>query len=116
MFSWYFPAPVMQLRVYQKKTNIIIVYADDLGIGLLGHEGQKIIKTPNIDELAKNGIRFQNAYSNMLCSVARASLLTGRHDSHSRGFEITKGSIYKKISTGEYSHQEIEKNQCQVIT
>ncbi len=90
------------------RPNIVLIYADDLGIGLLGHEGQKIIETPHIDKLASQGIRFQNAYSNMLCSVARASLLTGRHDSHARRFEITSGNIYKKISTGEYSHQEIE--------
>ena len=90
------------------KPNIILIYADDLGIGLLGHEGQKIIKTPHIDKLAEEGLRFQNAYSCMLCAPARAALITGLHDCHSNKFEITNAGIYKKISTGEYIHYEVE--------
>jgi len=90
------------------RPNIIIIYADDLGIGLLGHEGQQIIKTPNIDKLVSGGIRFENAYTCMLCAPARASLLTGLHDCHSNKFELTNAGIYKKISTGEYTHREIE--------
>ena len=76
------------------KPNIILIYADDLGIGLLSHEGQKIIKTPNIDKLAQDGIRFERAYSNMLCAPARASLITGLHDSHKNRFQITNGGDY----------------------
>lgn len=91
-----------------ERPNIVLIYADDLGIGLLSHEGQQIIETPNIDKLASQGISFQNAYSCMLCAPARASLLTGLHDCHSGKFEITNGGIYRKISTGEYTHQEIE--------
>jgi len=90
------------------KPNIILIYADDLGIGLLSHEGQQIIKTPHIDKLAEEGLRFQNAYSCMLCAPARASLLAGLHDCHSRMFEITNAGIYKKISTGEYMPNEVE--------
>lgn len=69
-----------------EKPNIVLIYADDLGIGLLGHEGQKIITTPNIDKLAQDGIRFQRAHSNMLCAPARASLITGLHDCHKNKF------------------------------
>ncbi len=90
------------------KPNIILIYADDLGIGLLSHEGQQIIKTPHIDKLAKEGLRFQNAYSCMLCAPARASLLTGLHDCHSEKFEITNAGIYKKIGIGDYTHREVE--------
>ncbi len=90
------------------KPNIILIYADDLGIGLLSHEGQQIIKTPHIDKLAKEGLRFQNAYSCMLCAPARASLLTGLHDCHSEKFEITNAGIYKKIGKGDYTHREVE--------
>jgi arylsulfatase A-like enzyme len=88
--------------------NIILIYADDLGIGLLSHEGQQIIKTTHIDRLAEEGIRFQNAYSCMLCAPARASLIAGMHDCHSRKFEITRAGIYKRISTGEFTPTEIE--------
>lgn len=91
------------------KPNIILIYADDLGIGLLGQEGQRIIQTPNIDKLAAEGIRFTNAYSSMLCAPARASLITGRHDCHSNSFEITSAGIYKEIGSGDRTHQEVEK-------
>ncbi|WP_246997841.1 arylsulfatase [Arenibacter sp. F26102] len=94
-------------RVKNSKPNIILIYADDLGIGLLGHEGQSIIKTPNIDQLAKEGLRFTNAFSNMLCAPARASLITGLHDCHAVKFEITPGGMYKKISTQGFNHKEI---------
>jgi len=87
--------------------NIILIYADDLGIGLLGHEGQKIIKTPNIDRLANEGVRFSNAYSNMLCAPSRASLLTGYTDVRSRGFSYSQGKTYQKISTESLSVNQI---------
>lgn len=90
------------------KPNIILIYADDLGIGLLGHEGQQIIKTPNIDKLAAEGLRFENAYSSMLCAPARATLLTGLHDCHAEKFEITSAGLYKKIGTGELTHDRVE--------
>jgi arylsulfatase A-like enzyme len=79
---------------HTERPNIILIYADDLGIGLLGHEGQEIIKTPNIDQLAQDGIRFERAYSNMLCAPARASLITGFHDCHEDGFDVTEGGAY----------------------
>lgn len=91
-----------------ERPNIILIYADDLGIGLLGHEGQQIIETPNIDRLAREGMRFTNAYSCMLCAPARASLLTGRHDCHATAFEITNAGIYKEIGEGKKSLDEVE--------
>ena len=45
------------------KPNIILFFYDDLGYGELGAYGQKIIETKNIDDLAKNGLRFTNFYS-----------------------------------------------------
>ena len=101
--------------VVGQKPNIILIYADDLGIGLLGHEGQQIIKTPHIDALASEGIRFQNAYSNMLCAPARASLITGLTDCHTQKFEITPGAMYKKISTHNLSQTEVENNINQAL-
>ncbi len=82
-----------------KKPNIILIYADDLGIGLLGQNGQQIITTPNIDTLAAQGIRFQNAYANMLCAPSRASLITGLHDCHANKFDIVLGGAYKQLSS-----------------
>lgn len=76
------------------RPNIVLIYADDLGIGLLSHEGQSIITTPNIDKIAQEGIQFNRAYSNMFCAPARASLLSGMHDCHTNRFQITSGKAY----------------------
>mgnify|MGYP001501962643 CR=1 FL=1 len=68
-----------------KKPNVILILADDLGVGDLGSYGQKFIKTPNLDQMAKNGIRFTNFYSSApVCAPSRASLMTGLHQGHAR--------------------------------
>lgn len=90
------------------KPNVIFIYADDLGRGLLSVEGQKIIKTPNIDKLASEGMRFENAYGCMLCAPARASLLTGYHDCHGDRWKLSSGGAYLKISSGVMNQEEIE--------
>jgi arylsulfatase A len=67
----------------QTRPNIIFILADDLGYGELGCYGQKKIKTPNIDRLAKEGIKFTQFYSgSTVCAPARASFLTGLHTGH----------------------------------
>ena len=90
------------------KPNVVFIYADDLGRGLLSHEGQEIIQTPYIDMLAEKGVRFENAYGCMFCAPARASLLTGFHDCHGDKWKISRGGLYKKISTGELTQKEVE--------
>ncbi|ANW95361.1 sulfatase [Wenyingzhuangia fucanilytica] len=92
----------------EKHPNIILIYADDLGKGVLSHYGQKIISTPHIDQLAQEGITFENAYSGMVCAPSRASLISGLRDSDPTNFEITKAGIYKKISDGKYTNQQIQ--------
>jgi arylsulfatase A len=68
----------------QRQPNIIYIYADDLGYGELGSYGQKKIKTPHLDEMAKEGIRFTQHYTSApVCAPARCMLLTGRHSGHS---------------------------------
>ena len=62
------------------KPNVIIVYCDDLGYGDLGCYGNRVIRTPNIDGLARDGMRFTDYYScNAVCAPSRAGLLTGRY-------------------------------------
>lgn len=68
----------------KSKPNIIYIFADDLGYNDLGCYGQKIIETPNIDNLAANGIRFTQYYSGSPVSApSRCILLTGKHSGHS---------------------------------
>ncbi len=63
-----------------QKPNILIIYADDIGLGDLGCYGAKLIRTPNIDAIAENGVRFTSAYaSSAMCSPSRFSMLTGTY-------------------------------------
>lgn len=63
--------------------NIVLLVADDLGYGELGCYGQKWIKTPHIDRLAKEGIRFTDFYAgNAVCAPSRCCLMTGKHPGH----------------------------------
>ncbi|MDO8682576.1 MAG: sulfatase [Armatimonadota bacterium] len=63
-----------------RKPNIGVIVADDLGYGELGCYGHKEIPTPNIDSIAKNGVKFTNGYvSCPVCSPTRAGLITGRY-------------------------------------
>ncbi|WP_425614629.1 sulfatase [Anatilimnocola sp. NA78] len=62
------------------KPNILIFYADDLGYGELGCQGNTEIPTPHIDSIAKNGLRFTQGYvAATYCSPSRAGLMTGRY-------------------------------------
>ncbi len=63
--------------------NIVLILADDLGYGELGCYGQEIIETPNIDQLASEGMRFTQFYSGApVCAPARCVILTGKHSGH----------------------------------
>lgn len=65
------------------KPNIIFVMADDLGYGDLGCYGQKTIKTPHIDRMAAEGMRFTDHYAGCtVCAPSRCSLMTGLHTGH----------------------------------
>ncbi|MEM7698567.1 MAG: sulfatase-like hydrolase/transferase, partial [Verrucomicrobiota bacterium] len=63
--------------------NIVFIMADDLGWAELGSYGQEKIKTPNLDQLAAEGIRFTQHYTSApVCAPARYSLMTGKHGGH----------------------------------
>ncbi|WP_133408143.1 arylsulfatase [Parashewanella tropica] len=67
-----------------QKPNIIYILADDMGYGDLGSYGQTKIKTPNLDQMASEGIRFTQHYAgSTVCGPSRASLLTGLHSGNS---------------------------------
>ncbi|MGF1636333.1 MAG: arylsulfatase [Cyclobacteriaceae bacterium] len=66
-----------------KPPNIIYMLADDLGYGDLGCYGQEFIKTPRIDKMAREGMKFMQHYSgSAVCAPARSSLMTGLHTGH----------------------------------
>lgn len=65
--------------------NIIFIMADDLGYGDLGVYGQRIVRTPNLDRMAAEGIRFTQYYAgSTVCAPSRSVLMTGQHTGHTR--------------------------------
>jgi len=67
------------------RPNIVFILADDLGWGDLGCYGQTKIRTPSIDKLAADGIRFTQAYAgNAVCAPSRCCLMTGKHPGHAQ--------------------------------
>ena len=97
------------------KPNIILVMADDLGWGDVGFNGNKIIRTPHLDAMAKNSLRFERFYAAApVCSPTRGSCLTGRHPfrygiyfantGHMKTEELTLAELLKKhgYATGHF--------------
>ncbi|XP_031517231.1 arylsulfatase D [Papio anubis] len=73
------------------RPNILLIMADDLGIGDLGCYGNNTLRTPNIDQLAEEGVRLtQHLAAAPLCTPSRAAFLTGRHSFRS-GMEASNG-------------------------
>lgn len=63
------------------KPNVLLILTDDQRFDLLGCAGHPILKTPNIDRLAKHGVRFRNTFvSTSICAASRASILTGKYE------------------------------------
>jgi len=89
-----------------EKPNIVVILADDLGFSDIGCYGAEI-QTPNIDSLAKNGIRFTQFYNTSRCCPTRASLLTGlyphqagmRHMMVDRGLEGYRSDLNRNCAT-----------------
>ncbi len=75
-----FPALAAASPADKSRPNIIYILADDLGLGDLGSYGQKTVKTPHLDRLASEGMRFTQHYSgSTVCGPSRSSLLEGLH-------------------------------------
>lgn len=66
-----------------RRPNVILIVADDLGYGELGCYGQKKIRTPHLDRMAKEGLRFTQFYAGSpVCAPSRCCLMTGKHGGH----------------------------------
>ena len=76
---YFFAAHVAEAQ--SKKPNIIFILTDDQRADAMGYAGNKIIKTPEMDKLASQGIYFKNAFvTTPICAASRASILTGLYE------------------------------------
>ena len=70
-------------KTTDRPPNIILIMADDLGWNEVGAYGQDKIKTPHMDQLARDGMRFTDHYSgSTVCAPSRCVLMTGKHTGH----------------------------------
>ena len=84
-----------------KLPNIVLIYADDLGYGDVGCYGATKVKTPNVDGLASEGLRFTNAHSpSATCTPSRYALLTGEYAWRKKGTGIARGDARMIIQPG----------------
>ena len=89
------------------RPNIVFILADDLGYGDLGCYGQTQIKTPNIDKLAAEGIRFTSCYAgSTVCAPSRCALMTGFHTGHA----TIRGNAAVPLQPGDVTVAEILKS------
>jgi len=86
-------AQAPESRSEDERPNVILIFADDLGPGMLGCYGQSVIETPNIDRLAQEGMKFTNYYGNVYCAPARWTLLTGMHDGRIGGWKQSRPGL-----------------------
>ena len=87
-----------------QKPNVVFIIADDLGWGETGCYGQQKIRTPNIDRLAAQGMRFTRHYSGApVCAPSRCVLMTGKHLGHAeiRGNRQAK-TLLPEYDEGQY--------------
>jgi arylsulfatase A len=90
--------------------NFIIIFTDDQGYQDLGCFGSPKIKTPEIDQMAKEGLRLSSFYSaNAICSASRAALLTGRYPSRNGVFHVYYPGARKGLSPDEITIAEVLK-------
>ncbi len=71
-----------------QRPNIVVIFTDDQGYGDLGCYGSEGIRTPRIDQLARQGTRFTDFYAQVVCGPSRSALLTGRYPIRSLGWSM----------------------------
>lgn len=86
--------------------NLVVLFADDLGYGDLGCYGHPSIRTPHLDRMAAEGVRFTDVYAAPVCTPSRAALLTGRYPLRS-GMTSDRRRVLFPNSTGGLPQEEV---------
>jgi arylsulfatase A-like enzyme len=103
---------ISDLDTKSSKPNIIFIYADDLGYGDVGAYGTNGLKTPNMDELAQNGVIFTQGYAtSATCSPSRYALLTGVYPWRNANAKILPGTAPLLIDTAQMTLPKMLKTQ-----
>ena len=93
------------------KPNVVFIYADDIGFGDLSCNGAKTIKTPNVESLARQGVRFTNMHSSAAtCTPSRYALLTGEYAWRREGTGIAAGNAGSIIRPERFTLADVFKN------
>lgn len=98
-----------QTEIRESRPNVLIILTDDQGYGDLRIHGNEWVKTPNLDQLAKESARFDRFYVSPLCAPTRASLLTGRYHLRTGVVSVSKG--LETMNEEEYTLAELLKDQ-----
>lgn len=86
----------------QQKPNVVLIYADDVGYGDLSCYGATKVRTPNLDKLAKSGIRFTNGHTtSATCTPSRFALITGRYPWRKTGTGVLPGNAAMIVPVGQ---------------
>lgn len=90
----------------ETRPNVVFILVDDLGAHDLGCYGSRFHETPNLDRLAREGMRFEQAYAACpVCSPTRAALLTGKYPPRTGITDFIGGKRAGKLKPADYSHQ-----------
>ena len=88
--------------------NIVVILADDQGWGDVSHNGNTNLKTPHIDSLVKEGVRFNRFYVGAVCAPTRAAFLTGRYHARTGTTGVSTGQ--ERLNSDEYTIGQIFKS------
>src|SRR3954462_10307193 len=93
-------APSAAQTAAPSKPNVVLIVTDDVGYGDIGSYGAPDIKTPNIDSLAKNGVKLSDFYASPQCPPTRAALISGRYQQRFRLERAMQGPTSASANTG----------------
>lgn len=111
IFLFFAPLSISSILGQKQPFNVIIIYTDDVGYGDVSCYGATAVKTPNVDRLAKESLRFTNAHTtSATCTPSRYALLTGEYPWRLKGTGIAAGDAPMIITPERFTLADLFKN------